>query len=600
MKIHLVSLAAWLCSCLGMISPAEGATENVKSLQSVLAAQGVPAEAITGVDRHGIPSLCGTREGGSLSTQWKLDAEAAALALPLGTRAYEVIPTVVRSDGKDSFRLEVNANGSVASVRLEVTFTVVSASGGDSILLRDDGLGGDRAAGDFIFTSELLHHNTALFGQPGFFLFDTNSPKGLDMVTIGELTIVENSGVTNRFLVSPTVGILHTNIPAIASVSLASNVIASPHVLNIRSSRLATQRFMRYLTSPLEQLTSEFYSVLPDAYDFLFLFSIDHIEKLPWLDPDNFIAGIHTSAQVKFSGTGQGMYDLSSFYGSAGRLQGINILDTLERGIYSQNATHELLHQWCAYLSFDLGLNEDSAHFSFRSSVGSLVGGFHWIDNGNGSFIVDCNDGRSGAYFASPLDKYMMGLIEGNQVPVLHAFSNSIPTLPCDGAVSNVPVTVSITDIQQRHGVRAPAPAAAQRKFSMGFLAESHDRLLTPTEMTFYDILARQYSKPLAVEAPAPKVEFNWVPIGKFFGEGTTWTSHHGSLVTPTISVQPISAQQHRIFGKGFPGQTYVLERTSNLIDWTPRRTTTPAADGRYELVENTANAGGFFYRLRW
>jgi len=53
-------------------------------------------------------------------------------------------------------------------------------------------------------------------------------------------------------------------------------------------------------------------------------------------------------------------------------------------------------------------------------------------------------------------------------------------------------------------------------------------------------------------------------------------------------------------FRQRLSGQTYTLERSINLSDWTVRRTTTPASDGRYELLENTAGSGGFFYRLRW
>src|SRR5258707_563433 len=82
------------------------------ALRSQLAAQGVSAEAIMGVDKHGVPLVCGTGQGTAVVRSSSLVSSTASL--PTGTRAYEVIPTVVRSDGRDSFHLEVNANGPVS------------------------------------------------------------------------------------------------------------------------------------------------------------------------------------------------------------------------------------------------------------------------------------------------------------------------------------------------------------------------------------------------------------------------------------------------------------------------------------------------------
>jgi hypothetical protein len=497
-----------------------------------LVAQGLSEDAILEIHNAGIPVICGT--GRPVQPAFQI-TPAAVAALPPQTRGYEVIPTVIRSDGRDSCRLEVNVNGPVSSVVLVKQAPFLAGEESRRLTLRDDGLAGDRVSGDHIFTSESIYHNTAVWGQPNYFWRDTNSPKGLEIHRIGTLEIVETDGVTNEFLISPAVGLLNTDIATCPPRSLGTNFQATHHLVNIRTSRRTTQRFIRLLDSEREQLTREFYSVMPDAYDFLMLFSIDHVEKVPPLNRDNFIAGVHASVRVGFLGTGHGTYDESAYYGSAGRLQGINALDTLDRGIYAGNAIHELLHQWCAYIDFSFGLSDDAAHWSFRSNAGSLLGGTRWIEGTDDSFTVDCSEGRGGAHFASPIDKYMMGLVNANQVPLLHAFGSSIDRIPCGGVVSNVPVTVSITDIQQRHGVREPGPARAQRDFSIGFIAESHDRFLTPTEMTFYEILAEHFTKPLSPDAPAPYAGFNWVPIGKFFGEGTTWTSSHPSVPQPGL-----------------------------------------------------------------
>jgi hypothetical protein len=100
---------------------------------------------------------------------------------------------------------------------------------------------------------------------------------------------------------------------------------------------------------------------------------------------------------------------------------------------------------------------------------------------------------------------------------------------------SEIDRTTTITDIQAIHGVRFPGPLTAQRDFTLAFVAESHDRLLNQTEMTFYEILAEYYTRILAPEVPDPYVTFNWVPITRFFGEGTTWRSDFPFL--PPIAV---------------------------------------------------------------
>src|SRR2546427_263976 len=121
MKFHLISLATYLCCCSAMLAATQAATsETTKSLRAALVAQGVAEGAITGVDRHGIPALCGTQAGDPSAAKMKIAGASSPLALPSGTRSYEVIPSVVRSDGNDSFRLEVNANGPVSAVQLDV------------------------------------------------------------------------------------------------------------------------------------------------------------------------------------------------------------------------------------------------------------------------------------------------------------------------------------------------------------------------------------------------------------------------------------------------------------------------------------------------
>jgi hypothetical protein len=459
---------------------------------------------------------------------------SAAAALPPGTRGWQTVPNVIRADGVDSFVLEVETNGPVAGVALDVAPFHFIVPGGQQVQpLRDDGLGSDRVAGDFVYTSAPLRYNLgSVIPFPDNFHHDPYSPAGLSIEDLGSVTIQEVGGGTWQFLEAPDVGLLRADIPATEIRALAPNVVASPHLVNVRTTDHAAQRQLRSegnVTS-LADAISDIYEVVPDAFDFLTLFSTNRIERIQNTASPNFVAGLHYPVQVNFDGTGQSQYDQSATFGSDGKLLSINFLDAMNRGINSGNATHELVHQWSYYLDPALGLGAN-AHPSAYSNIGSLLGGFAWQDNGDGTFTILGEEGSNQATHVAPLEAYLMGLTDGSDIGNLYAY-DSASTPPFLKYITAEPVTAdeivvtaTLDDIQAVHGVRTPTPESAQRDFSIGFVAESHERLLTVTEMTFYDILAEHYTSQVAVGAPDPRVGFNWAPITRFFGHETSWTS---------------------------------------------------------------------------
>ena len=180
----------------------------------------------------------------------------------------------------------------------------------------------------------------------------------------------------------------------------------SANLVNVRAGERETQRFMRHEVSGPTGLAQSLYAVLPDVFDALVFFSTYKLEQIPQESIENFVAGIHTWAKTSYTGTGLGAIDLTDDYGSDGRLQSVNALDAYDRGIVSKTFMHELLHQWACFLDPGLGIC-DGAHYSPRSSAGSLVGGFQWTPSGNGSFTAVCAEGRNGAHLASPIDLYL-------------------------------------------------------------------------------------------------------------------------------------------------------------------------------------------------
>ena len=180
-----------------------------------------------------------------------------------------------------------------------------------------------------------------------------------------------------------------------------------------------------------------------------------------------------------------------------------------------------------------------------------------------------------------------MGLISTSAVPPLLVSSNTL-NISCDGVITNLRAPVTISNIVAVHGVRTPSPATAQKDFRLGFVAASHNRLLTITEMTYYDLLAAHFTKPLATNHPAPNITFGWTPITKFFGEGTTWNSDVLGLIRPTITNTLWLTNGFRVDGTGYPGRNYRLLATTNLVSWTQITNKVATSNGTFSLNDNS------------
>jgi hypothetical protein len=578
------------------------ATETrFSSNEAWFAQKNIPANRIIDTDFRGIPILCGLDDSviaggiGQVSAKTKPPPPPPPTVLPAGMRSWECVPSVIRADGVDSFRLEVDVNGVVSNVVLTLTSDYLKfVSGTNTQNLRDDGLNGDRVAGDHILTSERIIFSSA-YALPSHLFYDAGSPAGLHYDNLGFCHVIETNGVTNDFLIYPVVGLLSTNVPLVDRVQLATNVLASAHLVNVSTGTRQSQKALRQATmSAMNGATIPIYSALPDAFDFLFFFSVDHAEYLPDSYRENFVAGAHGRVRINYTGTGLTTGDSTGYYGSGGRLLGINVLDVLGRGISGYTCTHELLHQWVSFTSGSLGLtSSDGSHYSSACSADSLVGGTHWTWNTNGTITKDCGGGDDTQ--APPLDKYMMGLIWGSNVPPLYV-NNDGPG--CYAIVTNYR-TVTISDIQAVHGVRTPTPAAAQTNFSLCFAAESFGRFLSPAEMTFYDVLAGYYTKPIPEGEASPDID-GWHSIARYFGENCKWKSDVLGVIRPRItSVERMTNGTARVIGGGYPGKNYRLLRSTDVQTWTSVTNRTADTNGAFVLIDGTSLSNDYrFYRV--
>jgi hypothetical protein len=454
------------------------------------------------------------------------DVALARLALAGGdltgdTHAWETVPSVIRADGSESFVLEVDPVDGVTSVELVNLNGVII--GPSDLRLHDDGVAPDRARADGIFSAGPFRYDTA-FPLPTNYEGDAQSPAGLFVFELGQLVMTTAAGEGVAFFIEPQIGALAPGVPVAQRQARSATVRTGSHLIELRQARADSQRLLRGMPNGSDAMLRDVYAVLPDFFDFAVVSATSHIESPT--NPSRGNAGLHATVKIDYTGTGRAMQDDSALFGSAGRLKSINAIDVLRRGWLSNNWVHEMLHQWSAFLPFDLGMT-DGAHYLPNTNAASLVGGMTWIDDGDGTFSLDCDgDGRSAARTAAPLDLYMMGLVAGPSVPTLRQHLGGLfdfcgQVIP-PSALGN---TLTIDEVRLHVGARTPGPDTAQRAFHVAFMVEAHARDLTDSEFTFFNTLAEHATRAVPASEPNPLLSANWVPMTRYFGSAASFRS---------------------------------------------------------------------------
>jgi len=251
------------------------------------------------------------------------------------------------------------------------------------------------------------------------------------------------------------------------------------------SSDAIGERFAASTSLDTVAVAKKFYATHPDNYDQILL----------WTDQtlitDAFAYEVTVANEIK--GIGQDIYDLSSGFGSAGRLRSLVVMDWL--GKYPDDPTQKFLgenntlsvlgqevgHRWLAYLQFrdhtsatsSALLGRDLAHWSFYfNSDASVMEGNQIQDLGGGQFrTVDA------VRRYSTLDQYAMGLVGAPDVPSF--FYIESPTGASQGPASAPQIGVSFTgtrrdvligDVVAVEGPRVPAVANSPRTHRQAFI----------------------------------------------------------------------------------------------------------------------------------
>lgn len=232
-------------------------------------------------------------------------------------------------------------------------------------------------------------------------------------------------------------------------------------------------------SAPRETIARQFYTSHADEYDFIFIFT-----NFDFQMPSAESVAFYHEVRNEVLGIGLNLFDYSSFFGSNSKLQGVIDMGNLANlasdpldpdfsftlGLIS----HELMHRWGCYIRIqaenpaqDL-LGSDGDHWSFLlDTKGSLMYGNPWQDNGDGSFTS-----LKGRRYYSPLDLYLMGLLDKSEVPPIMLIDSpgtdhtqiSKPYV----TISGTSRSVTIDEIVAANGERFPDASLSQKNFKIG------------------------------------------------------------------------------------------------------------------------------------
>ncbi|MBI4454870.1 MAG: gliding motility-associated C-terminal domain-containing protein [Acidobacteria bacterium] len=293
-------------------------------------------------------------------------------------------------------------------------------------------------------------------------------------------------------------------------------------------------------TSPLVHINAvarKLYGIHPDRFDQIVMFA-----NFTHAMGDAFAFELTTRQTT--SGIGLPLFNGSSFFGSAGKLQSFLNMNRLSRYpadpaavFLGTDSTLSIMgqesgHQWLAFVNFDNGgvcsdllLGRDLAHWSFfHDSDASDMEGNKWRDNGNGTFTTIEATTRFSA-----LDQYIMGLRSAAEVSPFFFIDGPTGTTKTRSSSPQLGVTasglrknVTLSNVITCEGSRSP---------SSGF---STVNSTTVWNQAFILLIGAGATAPSADLAKIDNIRTTWT---SYFPAATTGRGAVSTaLGTPTLS----------------------------------------------------------------
>jgi hypothetical protein len=281
-------------------------------------------------------------------------------------------------------------------------------------------------------------------------------------------------------LTNLSLNVRDAGMPDVAVTTLGADAQRSPYVLNLRADTATVGPYASIVARALQLLGGD---------------KVDFVAVIATVNSNNnrFFAGLRNDVR----GIGLSEYDNSGAWGGTGRLRGTiafpldNFFDGAEQGFI-----HEHGHAWVNFAT-DPVLRAGSPHWPLSSMahgiMGFSIGGaggeggsFPWLLTPLGDGTVRVTAEAPTVAFR-PLDLYVMGLVSPDSVPanVILPPSTNISSLATGQILPAT--TYAITDYIASMGPRAPSSTTSQKQFATACVVLSYGRLLTPSEMAFFD-----------------------------------------------------------------------------------------------------------------
>lgn len=240
----------------------------------------------------------------------------------------------------------------------------------------------------------------------------------------------------------------------------------------------------------VSEITKQFYSHFGDDYEQLALvFREEPFSRVN--------SAAHAIAKNTIDGIGLRLADFSADYGSAGRLEGLEIWRHTFNNI---GANHELAHQWNDYYGWEAiaGLSRTDVVHSplwtlFESPVAALAAANLQVQPRGGTEWQAVQAAEPTQI--PPLLAYAMGRLPASAVPPIDVFEvQSRPSVNFPGqTLSGTVRRVTIDQVIAQHGPRTGPVVNSVRRAT---ILVSRDALVTPEEMAYWTLQTQRLEDP--------------------------------------------------------------------------------------------------------
>ena len=310
---------------------------------------------------------------------------------------------------------------------------------------------------------------------------------------IGRLDYRDAAGVPIK-LTNLSVNVRDGGMPDVAITAVTANAQRSGHLLNLRLDSATSSPSAAVVARALQLLGG-------DQFDFVAVIAtVNTTTNRYYVGLRNDVAGI-----------GAPVFDNSGPWGGAGKLRGVinfpidEYFDGAEHGFI-----HEIGHCWINYAT-DPVLAAGGVHWPLSTMAlgvmgfsipGSGAGGqFPWALTPIGAGGMVRIDAATPTDHFTPLDLYVMGLLSADVVPPMYVLPSTVDANAIVPGMVSPATTYTIADYLAGQGVRVPASTTAPRAFTGAVVVLSYGRLLTPSEMAFFDAAVARAETRVALRA---------------------------------------------------------------------------------------------------